>query len=157
MKGQELVIVRRLEAPRDLVWKAWTEPELVKRWWGPKGFTAPVSRIDLRVGGAYLNCMRSHEGQDYWSTGVYRDIVPPKRMVFTDSFADEGGKVVPATHYGMGTDYPLEMLVTVTFEDQEGKTKLTLRHAGLPGEDLDNCRAGWNESLDKLAEVLAKK
>jgi uncharacterized protein YndB with AHSA1/START domain len=152
-----LVITRLFDAPRELVWKAWTEPETSMKWWGPKGFTCPVCRIDLRVGGAYFNCMRSPEGQDYWSTGVYREIVPPKRLVCTDSFADGQGNIVPATHYGMSADFPLEMLVTVTFEEQDGKTRLTLRHAGLPpGEDLDNCRVGWNESFDKLAEVLAK-
>jgi uncharacterized protein YndB with AHSA1/START domain len=155
--GEDLVITRVFDAPRERVWKAWTEPESMMRWWGPKGFTCPVCQIDLRVGGTYLNCMRSPEGQDYWSTGVYREIVPPERLVCTDSFADEKGNVVPATHYGMSADFPLEMLVTVTFEEHERKTKLTLRHAGLPpGKDLDDCRAGWSESFDKLAEVLAR-
>jgi uncharacterized protein YndB with AHSA1/START domain len=155
--GKDLIITRVFNAPRKLVWKAWTEPESMMRWWGPKGFTCPVCRIDLRVGGAYLNCMRSPEGQDYWSAGVYREIVPPERLVCTDSFADEAGNVVPATHYGMSADFPLEMLVTVTFEEQEGKTRLTLQHAGLPsGKDQDDCRVGWSESFDKLAEVLAR-
>lgn len=100
--------------------------------------------------------MRSPEGQEYWSTGVYREIVPMERIVASDSFADKHGNVVPAAHYGMSADYPLEFLVTVTFEDHnDGKTKLTLRHAGLPaGADRDNAGAGWNESLDKLAESL---
>jgi uncharacterized protein YndB with AHSA1/START domain len=155
--GKDLVITRVFDAPRELVWKAWTEPEHCMRWWGPKGFTCPVCRVDLRVGGAYLNCMRSPEGQDYWSTGVYREIVPPERLVCTDSFADEKGNVVPATHYGMSADFPLEMLVTVTFGEEAGKTRLTLEHAGLPpGKDLDDCRAGWSQSFDKLAAALAR-
>lgn len=154
---QELVIMRVFDAPRELVWKAWTEPEHMMRWWGPKGFTSPACKIDLRVGGVYLNCMRSPEGQDYWSTGVYREIVPPERIVCTDSFADQEGNVVPASHYGMSADFPLEMLVTVTFEEQGGKTKLTLKHVGLPaGGDRDGAQQGWSESFDKLAEVLAK-
>jgi uncharacterized protein YndB with AHSA1/START domain len=154
---RDLVITREFDTPRELVWKAWTEPGLCMRWWGPKGFTSPFCTIDLRVGGVYLNCMRSPEGVDFWSTGVYRSIVPPERIVCTDSFADEKGTVVPATHYGMSADFPLELLITVNFEEQEGKTILTLRHSGLPpGEDFDNCRIGWNESLDKLADVLAK-
>jgi uncharacterized protein YndB with AHSA1/START domain len=125
------------------------------RWWGPKGFTSPVSKIDLRVGGAYLSCMRSPEGQDFWSTGVYREIVPLERIVCTDSFADEKGKVVPASHYGMSEAWPLELLVTVTFEENGGKTKMTLRHAGIPaGQMRDLTEAGWKESFDKLAEVL---
>jgi uncharacterized protein YndB with AHSA1/START domain len=154
---RELVITREFNAPRELVWKVWTDPERMKRWWGPQNFTAPVCKIDLRVGGAYLYCMRSPEGQDYWTTGVYREIVPLERIVCTDSFADEKGNQVPASHYGMGGDWPSELLVTVTFEDHEGKTKLTLRHAGIPaGEMSDLTKAGWNESFDKLAEALAK-
>ena len=152
-----LVITRLFDAPRERVWKAWTEPESFMRWWGPKGFTAPVCKIDLRVGGVWFNCMHSPEGQDYWSTGVYREIVPQRRLVMTDCFADEKGNVVPATHYGMNADFPLEMLVTVSLEEEGEKTKFTLEHAGLPpGEDLDNCRIGWNQSFDKLAEFLAR-
>ena len=153
--SRELTIVRVFDAPRELVWKTWTDPERVKRWWGAKGFTAPVYKADLRVGGRYLYCMRSPDGQDVWGTGVYREIVPPERIVATDSFADEKGNIVPATHYGMGADMPLELLVTVTFEEHGGKTKLTLRHAGFaPGEDRDSAQTGWNQSFDKLAEAL---
>jgi uncharacterized protein YndB with AHSA1/START domain len=152
----ELTISRVFDAPRERVWKAWTDPELVKRWWGPKNFTAPVSTIDLRVGGTYLACMRSAEGRDYWSTGVYREIDPLKRLVFTDSFADGNGTVVPASHYGMPGDWPLELLVTVTFEERGGTTAMLLKHAGIPaGEMSDLTRAGWNESFDKLAARLA--
>jgi len=152
---RELVINRVFNAPREQVWKAWTEPEQMKRWWGPKGFTSPVSKIDLRVGGKYLGSMRSPEGKDFWSTGVYREIVPMERIVCTDSFADEKGNVVPATHYGMGEDFPLEMLITVTFEDIGHKTSLTLRHEGLPADKMrELTEAGWKESFDKLAEIL---
>ena len=150
-----LVIERTFDAPPELVWKAWTEPERVMRWWGPKGYTSPAAEIDLRVGGKYLWAMRSPEGQDLWSTGVYREIVPPARMVCTNSFADEKGNVVPASHYGIDSDLPLEMLATVTFEEFDGKTKLTLRHEGFPpGEMSEMATAGWNESFDKLAEIL---
>jgi uncharacterized protein YndB with AHSA1/START domain len=155
---QALVITRVFEAPRELVWKAWTERERFMLWWGPKGFTTPFCKIDLRVGGVYHNCMRSPEGKDYWSTGIYREIVPLERIVCTDSFADEEGNVVPATYYGMSADYPLEMLVTVTFEEIDRKTKLTLQHAlgPVPATERDLCQQGWSESLDKLAGNLAK-
>jgi len=73
--NEELFITRIFDAPGELLWKAWTEPESVKRWWGPKNFTSPFAKIDLRVGGTYLYCMRSPEGQDFWSTGVYREII----------------------------------------------------------------------------------
>jgi uncharacterized protein YndB with AHSA1/START domain len=152
---RELVIKREFNAPREEVWMAWTNPEIAKRWWGPKGFTAPVSKIDLRVGGTYLTCMRSPEGKDFWSTGVYREIVPLEKVVCTDSFADEKGNVVPASHYGMSGDFPLELQITVTFEDVGRRTGLTLRHAGIPeGKMREMTAAGWNESFDKLAEIL---
>src|SRR3989475_10221080 len=154
--NRELVIVRVLDAPRALVWKAWTEPERLKRWWGPRTFTTPVAKIDLRVGGAFLYCMRQPDGKDIWGTGVYREIVPLKRIVYTDSFADEKGNVVPATYYGLSRAFPLEMQVTVTFEDHDGKTKITLHHVGIPASpDRDGANQGWNESLDKLAATLA--
>lgn len=152
----ELVIERIFDAPLELVWQAWTEPEHIKRWWGPKDFTAPVIKIDFREGGAYHYCMRSPDGQDYWSTGVFREIVPQKRIVYTDSFADEKGNVVSGSYYGMGDDIPLELLVTLTFEDTgDGRTRFTLRHAGMPeGENSEMAGLGWNQSLDKLAESL---
>jgi uncharacterized protein YndB with AHSA1/START domain len=151
----ELLVERVFDAPRELVWKAWTEPGYLKRWWGPKGFTAPAIEIDLRVGGRYLYGMRSPEGQDFWSTGEFREVVPPERIVATDSFADADGNVVPASDYGMTGDWPTELLSTVTFEEIEGRTKLTIREPGVPaGEMRDMAEAGWNESLDKLAELL---
>ncbi|NJC89242.1 MAG: SRPBCC domain-containing protein [Desulfuromonas sp.] len=154
---RELVITRIFSASRELVWKAWTEPERMMRWWGPKDFTAPFCKIDLRVGGNYLYCMRSPDGRDYWATGRYRDIVAPSRLIFTDSFADEKGNVVPASDYGMDGEWPLELLVMVTFEAETGQTRMTLRHIGIPaGEMREMCAAGWNESFDKLAAGLAE-
>jgi uncharacterized protein YndB with AHSA1/START domain len=151
-----LVIERIFDAPRELVWKAWTDPEQVLRWWGPTGFSSPAAEIDLRVGGKYLWAMRSPEGYEFWNTGVYRDIVPFERIVCTQSLADEKGNVVPATHYGMSGDFPLEMLLTITFEDLGGKTRLTLRHEGFPaGEMMEGAGDGWNGAFDKLAASLA--
>jgi uncharacterized protein YndB with AHSA1/START domain len=151
----EILIERVFDAPRELVWKAWTEPGYVKRWWGAKGFTEPVVRIDLREGGRYLFGMRSPEGQDFWSTGEYREIAPAERLVFTDSFSDAEGNVVPASYYGMTGDWPLELVATVTFEDADGGTKVTIREPGVPADEgRDMAVVGWNESLDKLAEVL---
>lgn len=160
-KNEGLIIERVFDAPRELIWKAWTDPEEAKKWWGPKGFTAPSVTIDLRVGGTYHNCMRGPgpDGvvRDFWSTGIYKEIDPQKRLVCTDSFADEKGNVVPASHYGMAGDFPLEMLVTVTFAERSGHTVMTLRHDGLPaGEMQEMTRQGWNESFDKLAQVLGR-
>ena len=154
--AREIVITRIFDAPRELVWKAWTDPKHLMRWWGPKDFTAPVCKIDLRVGGKYLYCMRSKEGQEFWSTGIYNEIVPLERIVCTDSFADAKGNVIPASQLGMpGDDWPLECHITITFEDLGGKTKMTLKHVGIPaGQMEDMTGAGWNESFDKLAESL---
>ena len=161
---RELVITRVFEAPRELVWKAWTEPELFKQWWGPKIFKVPHISIDFRVGGKYLVCMQSEIGEESWKkgiwvTGVYKEIVPMERLVMTDSFSDEKGDVVPATYYGMNANIPLEMLVTVTFEDYgQGQTRMTLKHEVIPtGEYSKGANQGWSESFDKLAEVLAAR
>ena len=155
---QRVLITRIFDAPRESVWKAWTDCDRLMRWWGPKDFTTPLCKIDLRPGGDFQNCMRSPEGRDYCGKGTYREIVPLERIVCTDSFADKEGNVVPATYYGMSADYPLEMLVTVTFEEIEGKTKLTLQHTLGPvtASERDLCQQGWSESLDKLAGYLAE-
>ncbi len=150
-----LVITRIFNAPSATVWKAWTDPEITKKWWGPKDFTAPYCELDLRPGGKYLNCMKAPDGKEYWSTGVYKEVVENEKLVMTDSFADKKGNVVPASDYGMGDDFPLEMMITITLEDVDGKTKMTLRHEGLPaGRMKDMTGTGWNETLDKLEKVL---
>lgn len=156
--GNEIVITRVFDAPQKLVFKAWTEPERMKRWWGPNGFTMPVAKIDLRPGGVIHFCMRSPDGQDIWCKGVYREVVEPSLLVSTDSFSDKDGNVVEPSQYGMNPDWPSEALITVTFAEQAGKTKLTLRHAvgSAPAADREGCQAGWSESLDRLAGYLGE-
>ena len=132
VKYEDLVIERVFNAKPERVWEACTNPELMKQWWGPEEFTAPVIKMDFREGGKYLNCMRSPEGKDYWSTGVIKEIVPLKKIVYSDSFSDANGNVVPGTYYGMGEDFPTELLVTFTFEEFSGKTRFTLRHCRAP-------------------------
>jgi uncharacterized protein YndB with AHSA1/START domain len=147
-----LVIERVFDAPRELLWKTWTEPEQVRRWWGPKGFMSPACEIDLRVGGKYLWTMRSPDGRDIWDTGEYREIVPLQRIICTQSLADADGNVVSAARYGLGDDIPLETLITVTFEDLDGKTRMTFRHDGMPAAHTQ----GWNQAFDKLAASLQR-
>jgi uncharacterized protein YndB with AHSA1/START domain len=151
---KELTITSVFDAPRLLVWRAWCNPEILKRWWGPKNFTTPYCEIDFRVGGKYIMCMNSAEGKDFWSTGVYEEIVPLERIVCTDSFADKKGDVVGAAYYGMSAEFPLEMELTIKFDEIGGKTRLTLTHAGIPEKEREMCSVGWNESLNKLADVL---
>ena len=154
-QGKDLVITREFDAPVEVVWKAWTEPEAYKKWWGPKDFTCPTAHLDVRVGGKFLSSMRAADGQEFWATGVYKEIIPLRKLVFTDSFADAQGNVVPSTHYGMA-GIPLEMLVTVAFERVGGKTRMTMTHAGLPSEHARDASAGWNESFDKMAAHLTQ-
>ena len=152
----ELEITRVFDAPRSRVWRCWTEAELLKQWFGPKGFTIPHCTIDLRVGGKFLLCMRSPEGQDMWLTGTYREIGPVERLVKTESMADAEGNVLdPSTIPGMPPGWPTEMLIELTFEDLGGKTRMTLRHIGMPaGEGREHASVGYNEAFDKLAQSL---
>lgn len=150
--GNSLTIIQMFNAQLDIVWNFWTVAERVKQWWGPKDFTCPVAKIDFRVGGKYLNCMRGPDGKDYWSTGFYKEIIPMKKIVATDSFADKLGNIVPASFYGM-KGFPLELEVALMFEEQNGKTKMTLIHSGIGQVDSKaetDMAQGWNESFDKL-------
>jgi len=152
-----IVITRVFNAPREKVWKAFTEPAHVKNWWGPKGVTTPVWKADLRVGGNVLSAMKPSEGQLVWGKGTYLELVKPNRLVVTDSFADEKGNTVQASHYGMDADFPLELLITITFEEHDGKTTMTLTHGSeghISDFNREGMRDGWNESFDKLDEYL---
>lgn len=157
---RDLIISRVFDAPRDLVWKTWTDPEAIKQWWGPKEFTAPSITSDFRVGGRFVYSMRGAgpDGamKDYWNTGEHREIVPLKKIVATMSFADEHGNPVPASHYGMPGRWPMKTLLTVTFGDSAGKkTKLIVREVGIPRQVAELARLGWEQQFDKFEEVLA--
>jgi uncharacterized protein YndB with AHSA1/START domain len=137
-----LVIKRTFDAPRELVWKAWTDVKHAKQWWGPKGFTAPLVELDNREGGPWRARMRSPDGKDYWQHGVTREIVPPERLSFTfiwDEHPEE------------------EMLVTVTLVERGGMTEMTFRQEGFKSvEERDGHAGGWNESFDRLVAFLKK-
>ena len=140
-----LVITRVLDAPPRLVFKAWSEPARLVHWWGPQGFTLPSCKMDVRPGGAFRFHMHSPEGTDHWLRGVYREIVEPERLVFSWAWEDAEGK---PGH---------ETLVTVTFAEHGGKTKLTLHQADFESVTARNeHQGGWTSSLDRLTEYLAK-
>lgn len=160
MNTKTITIERVFDAPIEKVWDAWTNPDQIKKWWGPKDWTAPAAKIDFRVGGTYLYCMRGKMSpdapeQDSWSGGVFKEIVPMQKIVATDYFADAEGTKVDPKEYDMPGEWPEEMVVTVTFEDLgNGKTKLTLVHEGHPADLADMAEMGWNQSLDKFAAAL---
>ena len=151
----ELEITRVFDAPRSLVWRCWTEAELLKQWFGPKGFTIPHCTIDLRVGGKFLLCMRAPGGQEMWLTGTYREIGPVERLVKTESPADAEGNVAVGEHDG-NPGIPLETLVTLKLEEEgKSRTRMTLLHAGLPeGDHRSHAGEGYRQAFEKLAALL---
>jgi uncharacterized protein YndB with AHSA1/START domain len=150
----EIVINRVFNLPVSVVWLAWTDAEYFKKWWGPRGFTCPSSKMEAKVGGKYLSCMRGPDGKEYWSTGVVKELIPERKLVVTDSFSDDKGNIKPASEYGMPGDWPKELLITVYLEEADGATKMKLKHQGIPGEMREDCIKGWNESFDKLEENI---
>ncbi len=160
VKKEDLIVTRIIDAPLELVWRAWTDPEHVKRWWGPKDYTSPTCKIDLRVGGKYVFCMRAPKeqgGQDTYSAGVYRKIVPMERLEFSQNIADKDGNKIDPTQIGMPPDFPKEMHMVIVFKAKGDMTELTIRVENAPvGQMFVYALAGWHQSIDKLAESLAK-
>ncbi len=161
-KIKPFVITRVFDAPRDRVWQSWTEAERLKQWWGPKGFVVTHLKIDLRPGGSMHYCLRMPNGNEMWGKFVYREIVKPERLVWMNSFSDKDGGT---TVHPMSPDWPREMLTTVTFEEQGGKTKVTvhwLPHEATAlerktfEEGRDSMKMGWTGTLDQFAAYLAK-
>ena len=150
----EIVINRVFNLPVSVVWLAWTDAEYFKKWWGPRGFTCPSSKMEAKVGGKYLSCMRGPDGKEFWSTGVVKELIPERKLVVTDSFSDDKGNIKPASEYGMPGDWPKELLITLYLEEADGATKMKLKHQGIPAEMREDCIKGWNESFDKLEENI---
>ncbi len=137
-QGRELVVTRTFDAPRRLVFEAWTRPEHLSRWWGPRGFTLSACEVDFRPGGTFRLVMRGPDGQEYPFAGSYREIVPPERILFTGT---------------VGKD---EIRTAVTFAEDGGKTIVTVRQT-VPSDPFyaSGQKQGWTETLERLAEHLA--
>ena len=145
-----VVIEQIFDAPQDLIWQLWTQPEHFKKWYGPKGFTVPVADMELRVGGRRLICMSSPDGSmKMWTTGEYIEIAPRDRLVYTESPADEKGNLVSPSAMGMPEGYPATTEVTLLLEDLGGRTKMVMTHAGVPADS--GAGGGWTQAFDKLA------
>jgi uncharacterized protein YndB with AHSA1/START domain len=152
--SEDAVVIERIfDAPVDLIWQMWTDPEHFKNWYGPKGFTVPVADMDMRVGGKRLICMASPDGSmKMWTTGEYTEIVPNERLVYTESQADENGNVVSPSAMGMPAGYPETTKVSVLLEDLGGRTKMVMTHAGVPADS--GAGGGWEQAFDKLADHI---
>lgn len=141
-------ITRVFDAPRELVWRAWTDPKMMAQWFGPRGFTSSVPELDVRVGGGLRIVMHGPDGNDYPMKGVFREVTPPQRLVFSNIAVDNDGNRL------------LEGETTVTFSEQGGKTTLVVKsHAvgkvPLAPQMLSGMEAGWTQSIDKLGELLS--
>ena len=153
MTENAVVIERTFDAPIDLIWQMWTQPEHFQNWYGPKGFTVPVAEMDVRVGGKRLICMESPDGSmKMWTTGEHIEVSPIERLVYTESMSDENGKVKSASDMGMPEGFPTTTEVSVVLEDLGGRTKMIMTHAGVPADSPG--ASGWNQAFDKLAEHL---
>ena len=147
------VVERIIDAPTEVVWQMWTQPEHFKKWYGPQGFKVPVAEMDVRVGGKHLFGMESPDGSmKMFSTGEYTEVSPHERLVYTDSPADEHGNVMSPAAMGMPEGYPATTEVVVVLEDLgDGRTKMVLTHTGVPAGAAD----GWTQAFDKMADHIA--
>lgn len=158
----ELVITRVLDAPRELVWKAWTEPERLVQWWGAKGSTILVKKMELRPGGVFHYCQQMPNGGEMWGRFLYHEIVPPERLVFSTTFADAEGNVVRAP---FSADWPLEILNTLTLTEADGKTTVAMRGAPVNATEAElqtfaaakpNIQQGFKGTFEQLEAYLAR-
>lgn len=154
---EDMVITRIIDTPVKKVWEAWTVPEKVKCWWGPKDYTSPFAKVDLREGGKFLFVMRAPKeqgGRDSYTIGTYSKIVPLKSLEFVQSFADKDGNVIPPQQAGMPADVPMEFRSRVTFKGihNDELTELSVIEYGWPvGQMYVYSMAGWHQSIDKLS------
>jgi uncharacterized protein YndB with AHSA1/START domain len=144
---REFTLTRIFDAPRETVFRAWTDPKQLAKWWGPKGFTNPVCEFDARPGGAIRIVMRAPNGEDYPMKGTVQEVSPPSRLVFTNIAVDKEGNPI------------IDGFTTVTFADEGGKTRLTLHTRGTAMVDyaaayLNGMDAGWTQSIDKLEALI---
>jgi uncharacterized protein YndB with AHSA1/START domain len=147
-----VVIERSFDAPADVIWQMWTEPEHFKAWYGPDGSTVPVATMDVRAGGSRLVCLEMDTPGglvQMWFTGEYREVVENERLVYTESMSDQNGNVLSPSDMGMPPGHPATTEVTVELEDLGGRTKMVLTQTGIPADSPG--AVGWAMALNKLA------
>ena len=150
---QDAVTIERFfDAPVDLIWQMWTDPEHFKAWYGPDGVTIPVAKMDAHIGGRRLVCMevQTPDGpRQMWFTGEYREVVANERLVYTECMSDENGNVVSPSDLGMPAGHPSTTEVRVELAGVGGRTKMVMTHTGVPAGSPG--AAGWAMALEKLA------
>jgi uncharacterized protein YndB with AHSA1/START domain len=160
--GFEFVIKRSFDAPLERVWKAWTDPAQLARWWGPKGSKGEILKLELKPGGVCHYRLDTPDGTEIWGKAIYREVVPNDRLVFVQSFSDENEGI---TVHPLNPDWPRQILSTVTFSEREGKTTVIVRWVPYEATDseretfeagADSMRGGWSGSLDQLEAYLAR-
>jgi uncharacterized protein YndB with AHSA1/START domain len=164
VSDRALTFTRFLAAPRDRVFRAWTDPAQLAEWWGPAGFTNPVSEVDLRPGGSYRIVMRAPDGRELPTTGRYLEIEPPSRLVFTDTIEGDAPADWLAEfdqHRGSAAGTPFTAQVTVLFDEVDGGTLLTIENRFDSDVDRDaviamGATSGWSESLERLEALLTR-
>jgi uncharacterized protein YndB with AHSA1/START domain len=156
-------ITRTFNAPRDVVWKAWTDVNALKQWFGPKGFTTSFAKLDLRPGGIYHYCLQGPNDSEMWGRWMIREVTPPERLVVISSFSDKDGGV---TVHSMAPTWPRQTLSTTTFTEAGGKTTVHLRWEAYEATDLeqrtfdeghDSMTQGWTGTMEQLEAYLAKR
>jgi uncharacterized protein YndB with AHSA1/START domain len=160
----DFVITRVFDAPRELLWAAWTDPQHLAKWWGPRGLNTEVTQLDVRAGGKYRLVMRSAEGAEYPMRGVYREVVKPQRLVYTCDLSehpDEWHDLIDPSWRKTGRKPALDLITEVTFEEYSGKTTQTVRmlfpSAALRDSMLKmGMNEGWSSSFERLTEQLAE-
>ena len=161
LNQRTLVVTRIIDAPVEAVWRAWTEPEQVSRWWGPEFYTSPSCRIDLRVGGRYVFSMLAPQemgGGESYTAGMYLKIVPLELLEFTQGLADAGGNRIDPALAGMPPDFPKELHTLVTFKARGQMTELTITEEYWSMSQMYvYSLAGTHQMIDKLAAYLARE
>jgi uncharacterized protein YndB with AHSA1/START domain len=145
---------RTFNAPEAEVWKVWTEPNAMQKWWGPKGYTAVVVRNDVREGGSYLWGMKSEQGKTFWNTGTYLEVVANRKLVATMSFSDANGKAIPSSQVSVPGHWPDALTVSVQFSESSGKTQVTVQEVGIPLIVYPFSKIGWAQQFDKMQLLL---
>jgi uncharacterized protein YndB with AHSA1/START domain len=161
---RDVIFSRKLNAPRERVFPAWTTPNLMSQWWGPNGYTNPVCQMDARPGGSYRIIMRSPEGVEYPNSGTYLEVTAPERIIYTDTFDEmptEWLNVLKKKYPEGVTKFPDQLLMTIGFEAIETETKLTIQTHFDSVFDRDallkmGTAEGWAQSLDRLERLLTR-